>query len=71
MGNAFVLKSALSRLDIVDAINERLIKAKSLTAFLLACDLAGDVSFKTVYGSIWMLDSCLEELECLFSKLDK
>ncbi len=69
MESAFILNTALNNLEIVDAINERLMKSKSLTSFLLACDLPGDASFRSVYGFIWILDGYLEELECLFSKL--
>lgn len=71
MENTFILNPALTSLEIVDGINERIMKAKALTSFLLGSDIAGDTSFKSVHGFIWVLDSCLEELECLFGQLDK
>lgn len=69
MENAFILNKSLTGLEIIDAITERLMKAKSLTSLLLMRDLAGDTGFKSIYGFIWTLDGQLEELEFLFSRL--
>jgi hypothetical protein len=69
MGNAFILKSALSRLEIIDEIDERLVKAQSLTATLLGYSHPEEVEFRTIYGTIWILDDLLEELNGLLSRL--
>jgi len=71
MENTFILNPELTSLEIVDGIIERLMKAKALTSFLLANDIAGDTSFKSIHGFIWVLDGYLEELDCLFGQLDK
>ena len=71
MKNTFILNPELNNLEIVDGINERIMKAKAITSFLLGMDIPGDTSFKSVHGFIWVLDSCLDELDVLFLQLDK
>jgi len=71
MESTFILNPKLTSLEIADGINERIDKAKAITSFLLGSDIAGDTSFKSVHGFIWVLDGCLEELNCLFEQLDR
>jgi len=71
MGNYFILNSCLTKLDLIDAINERLMKSKSMTSYLLSCDFSGGGDAKSIYGIVWALDGYLEELDCLFDRLDK
>jgi len=71
MGNYFILNSCLTKLDLIDAINERIMKSKSMTSYLLSCDFSGDDNAKSIYGIVWALDGYLEELDCLFGRLDK
>lgn len=71
MGNAFIINPVLSRLDIIDAINERLMKARSLTSLLVNSNFSGDIGSETIFGYVLVLDGCLEEVDTLFTQLDK
>lgn len=64
-------KTNLSKLEIVDAINERLMKSRSLTSVLLASNATGEINFKALYGFILVLDDYLEELNALFDQLSR
>lgn len=71
MENTFILNPSLTSLEIVDGINERIMKARALTSFLLGSNIAGDTTFKSVHEFIWALDGYLEEIDSLFVQLDK
>lgn len=68
MSDAFILNLKLTKLEIIDAINERLMKAKSLTSLLVNGNFSSDISSETVFGYALVLDGCLDELDCLFTQ---
>ena len=64
-------KTNPNKLEIVDAINERLMKSRSLTSVLLTSSVTDEINFKALYGFILVLDDHLEELDCLFDQLNE
>ncbi len=71
MDNTFILNTSIDSLGIKDAIHERLTKAQAITSCLLAnCGEEAELPYMCIYGVIWAVDSYLEELDCLFAKLD-
>jgi hypothetical protein len=71
MGNTFIPNPELSKIEIIDAINERLMKSRSLTSFLVTSDFLGEISKETLFGYALALDGYLEEVDYLLMQLDK
>jgi hypothetical protein len=71
MDNTFIFNPSIGSLGIKDSIYERLTKAQAITSCLLANnDGEAELPYTCIYGAIWAVDSYLEELDCLFTKLD-
>lgn len=71
MDNTFILNPSIDTLDIKDAIYERLIKAKAITACLLtANDGISELANKYFYGAILAIDDYLEEIDFLQGKIN-
>ncbi|MGD9153862.1 MAG: hypothetical protein PVG30_09520 [Gammaproteobacteria bacterium] len=70
MDNILVLKSPTSSLEIKDAIDERLIKARAIAGCLLTQDNSCYESNNSIlHGTIWAIDDYLSEIEDLANNL--
>jgi hypothetical protein len=70
MDNIFVLNPSATVLNIRDAIDERLIKAKSIATCLLSQDSTHyESSYTLLHGAIWAIDDYLDEIEYLEGKV--
>jgi hypothetical protein len=66
MDNIFIFNLSADKLDIIDAINERITKIKTLTACLLfACYNKDELDNETVCGVAWTIEDFIKELELL------
>jgi len=69
MDNIFSLKPSITPLEIKDAIDERLIKARAIANCLLAQDYSyNEPSSSAIHGAVWAIDDYLREIECLEDK---
>ncbi|MGD9153146.1 MAG: hypothetical protein PVG30_05785 [Gammaproteobacteria bacterium] len=72
MDSIFTLKPFTTILELKDAIDERLIKAKAITGCLLAQDYDLHESNHAIFnGAIWTVDGLIEEIELLGDRLSK
>ena len=71
MNNLYVFKPILNESDVRDAIVEKITKAQAMTSCLLATMGSSGSDFKVLYGVVLALDDYLEEIDCLFTKLDE
>jgi hypothetical protein len=69
MADIFIINPEATKLDIEDAINERLTKAKAITIKLLNihCDEISDNELS--YNVVWTVSDLLEEIESLIQHL--
>ena len=70
MSNAFILNKDLGRLDLIDALDERIGKIKALTASLLLAN-NGDsgLSNETTSGLVWAINDFVAEVEELLGAM--
>lgn len=62
----------LKSLTLIDKIDEHLLKAQSITSCLLAVKCTdSNICNRYWYGALWSIDSYLDELAILFSRLEK
>ena len=70
MDDVFILNPAADQLDITDAINERLQKAKAITQCLLAShNVELELSRLCVYDLVWAVDDYLSEISFLQGRI--
>lgn len=70
MDNIFILNPSVTILNIKDAIDERLTKARAIANCLLTQDCNHYESNNSIlHGAIWTIDDYLSEIECLIAKL--
>lgn len=71
MDKIFAPDRLTDRLDFVDAINERITKARAITSCLLAgCNGEMELCNEAFYNVIWIVDDYLEELGYLFERME-
>lgn len=67
MDKIFILNpSHIDLLQLNSAIQERIIKAKAITNFILANNTCTNL-----YDLVWAVDTYLDEINCLQERLDK
>ena len=72
MDNIFILNPSITILNLKDAIDERLIKARAIASCLLSQDNGHhEPSYNALHGAIWAIDDYLDEIEHLENKLNK
>ncbi|MGD9153691.1 MAG: hypothetical protein PVG30_08605 [Gammaproteobacteria bacterium] len=72
MDDIFALKPFVTALELKDAIDERLIKAKAITGCLLSQDYDLHESNHAIFnGAIWVIESIIDEIEFLEDRLSK
>ena len=72
MDSIFTLKPFATVLELKDAIDERLIKAKAITGCLLSQDYDLHESNHAIFnGAVWAIDGFIEEIEFLGDRLSK
>jgi len=72
MDNIFTLNPSITPLEVKDAIDERLIKARAIANCLLSQDNAyHEPSYSALHGAIWAIDDYLDEIEQLGNRLNK
>jgi hypothetical protein len=69
MEKAFILNSEIKSLDIKDAIDERMNKARGvLNCLIFALEFTNEdqeLDESSAYHALWALDGFLEEIDCL------
>lgn len=70
MDNIFVINPSVTALDLRNAVSERLIKARSITAYLLNDDNY-KLNYSLSYGAILAINDYLSEIECIEDELVK
>lgn len=68
MEKIFTLNSVISSTDLQDAIDERITKARAITACLLAADEV-NLTYEIVRETVWTIGDLLGELELLCERL--
>lgn len=72
MDNIFILNPSVTTLNLKNAIDERLLKAKAIAACLLSQDYAHHKpNNSSILGAIWAIDEYLDEIEYLGNRLNK
>lgn len=72
MDNIFTLKLSVTTLELKDAIDERLIKARAIASCLLSQDNGYHaLKYNALHGAVWAIDDYLEEIEYLENWLSK
>lgn len=72
MENIFILNPAANWLDIIDAISERISKAKAVTSCLLANSSSeAQLPPESIYKIVWAINEYLAEADYLHAKLSK
>ncbi|MGD9153112.1 MAG: hypothetical protein PVG30_05610 [Gammaproteobacteria bacterium] len=72
MDDIFILKPYATALELKDAIDERLIKAKAITGCLLSQDYDLHESNHAIFnGAVWAIEDYLDEIELMNGKLQK
>lgn len=72
MNDIFILNPEATELDIKDAIDERISKAKALGAKLLSNIQGKDtLDSEMLYSVIWTINDFLEEIDFLYQKITK
>jgi hypothetical protein len=69
MADIFNINSEATKLDIEDAINERLAKAKAITIKLLNTHADEIADNELSYNVVWTVSDLLEEIESLMQHL--
>ena len=72
MDNIFTLRPHITPSDLKDAIDERLIKAKAITSYLMADYFNTQKHVETLlYGAVLAIDGFIDEIEYLGDRLEK
>lgn len=70
MDNVFILNPSVTRLDLINAIDVRVLQTKSIIASLMACDNQSSyITFEMLHGVLWALNDYLIEIELLHNRL--
>ncbi|MGD9152155.1 MAG: hypothetical protein PVG30_00645 [Gammaproteobacteria bacterium] len=70
MDNTFILNPSATILNLRDAIDERLMKAKSIATCLLSQDQTHYASsYAPLHGAIWAINDYLDEIEYFEEKI--
>jgi len=70
MDNTFILNLSITSLEIKDAIDERLIKARAIASCLLSQDNGyHELKYNAFHGAVWAIDDYLDEIEYLEGKV--
>jgi len=69
MDSIFILNPSITALNLRDAIDERLIKARAIASCLLSQDYNHyEPSKGALHGAVWAIDDYLDEIEYLEGK---
>jgi hypothetical protein len=72
MDNIFILNPSLDKMDLVDAINERITKLKALvTCLLFASYSDSGIDNNVVGNTAWAIEGFIDEIELLQEKIEK
>jgi hypothetical protein len=72
MDNIFILNPSLDRMDLIDALNERITKIKALvTCLIFACNNDSGIDNDVIGNTAWAIEGFIEEIESLQEQIEK